>query len=242
MSDASKKSRKGGRRDGTGHDNPCLLHWPSESIPFQLYSALAVDVLNWGTSDEPTRPGRSVVIASPSRGDGRTITAINLAIAAADVGAEVLLVDADLGNAKIPEMLGVGATAGLVDTVLDGRGLEELVIALPDRKVSLLPAGRSAGINPFSVVTNRAFFQVLERMRATFDLVVFDTPPLASSSYAAALIKASPDVVGVVRAARTRKIEVARLVDFVRSVDGDLSGLVFNDQRQVIPGFVQRML
>ena len=219
-----------------------VLTGKQDSRLYQLYSALASEILEWGGEEEPGLPGKSLVIASPTPRDGRTLTAVNLATAAAGLGARVLLVDADLIGPVICPLLNIPAQEGLVESVLEERNPVELIIEIPDRGFHFLNSGSVKGINPIGVVTGKRILEVLQKMRDSYDLVVIDTAPLILHAYVMTLIKAAHDVLGVVRAEWTKRHHVSRFLEYVRTAEGELAGTVFNDFRLVIPLSILRWL
>ena len=122
-----------------------------------------------------------LAVTSPGAGDGKTTTAINLAGALAqDPGARVLLVDADLRAPALPQRLALDPVRGrgLVDAILDPRlGLEAVVRKAPPFNLSVLPAGRRAGV-PYELLASPRFGELLDDARRAFDYVILDSPPL----------------------------------------------------------------
>lgn len=208
----------------------------------QIYTGLAVDILEWDTEETERRPGKSLVVSSPSAGDGRTLTAVNLAAAASGLGAQVLLVDADFVNPDMPALLDVPVEAGLAEAVLDKRELGETALMVPGTNFRLLASGAIEGRNPFTIVTGKGFASVLNSMRQQYDLIVFDSAPICDNAYVMSLVRSSRDVLGVVRAEWTKRNMVARFMDAVRAADGVMAGTVFNDFRMVIPRPIQRLI
>jgi capsular exopolysaccharide synthesis family protein len=129
--------------------------------------------------------GYVVAISSPSVGDGKTTTAINLAgVLAEDEGTRVLLVDADLRNPAVDRMLGMkGSTdRGLVSAILaPALSLEDVVAPRPPFRLSVLSAGRRVA-SPYEMLKSPRFGELLDEARQHFDYVVLDTPPLVSLS------------------------------------------------------------
>ncbi len=213
-----------------------------DSPLFQIYSGLAIDLLDWGGAAEPGLPGKTVVVSSPAAGDGRSLTAVNLAVAAGSLGAKTLLVDADPVNASLAGLFGLGGQEGLAEAVIGKKDIAELVLDFPDAGISFLAAGGVAGVNPFTLFAGSGFAGLVQTLRDSYDLVVLDSAPIMTHSHVLSLVKASRDVLGVVRAERTKRHDVSRFIEAVRAADGELAGLVFNDDLDVIPRFIQRVI
>jgi len=235
-------SAQSGAQKTVKREGRIILPGYADSRLFQIYSGLAVDVLEWAGQEAPGRPGKAMVVASPSAGDGRTLTAVNLAIAASGLGAKVMLIDADLVSPIIGDLLDIPIQEGLAEAVIEKRDPLELKATISGTDVDLLGAGKIAGINPFSIIAGKDFLQFLQKVRDAYDLVVIDTAPLCDNAYVLSLIKATREVLGVVRADGTKRLLVSQFIESVRNAEGELAGTVLNDFRTVIPRPVMRML
>src|SRR5207245_2617124 len=121
-----------------------------------------------------------LAVSAPSIGDGKTITAINLAGALAQApDTRVLLVDADLRRPAVRRRLALGAAGrGLVDAILDpALSLGDVVQRRPAFNLSVLPSGPQT-TSPYELLKSPRFGQLLDEARRQFDYVVLDTPPL----------------------------------------------------------------
>ena len=183
----------------TGEPPPIVEHRPPpishelDGIDGHLVSLLAPTAFeteqyrNLRTLLETKRTGHGYVVAisSPSVGDGKTTTAINLAgVLAEDEGTRVLLVDADLRNPTLDRMLGMkGSTGrGLVSAILaPALSLEDVVAPRPPFRLSVLSAGRRVA-SPYEMLKSPRFGELLDEARRHFDYIVLDTPPLVSLS------------------------------------------------------------
>ena len=117
------------------------------------------------------------MISSSIPGEGKSTIAINLAVSLADAGARVILVDADLRRPSIAEYLGIEGGVGLT-TVLIGRAeVEDVVQPLGRTSLDLLPAGQIPP-NPSELLGSMAMADLLERLSASYDMVLLDSPPL----------------------------------------------------------------
>ena len=172
---------------------------------------------------------RVIAVASPVRGDGKTMTAVNLAGALAQSATlQVLLVDADLRSPSVGPRLRVGAgrTKGLVDAVRDrSLTLSDVVQKTSWPGLSLLGAGTLPQA-PYEVLQSSRLAELIGEARRTFDYVIVDTPPIVALSDYRLIEKWVDRFLLVVAAHRTprRSIEEAlRLVEPEK-----LIGFVFN--------------
>jgi capsular exopolysaccharide synthesis family protein len=122
-----------------------------------------------------------LAVTSPTPGDGKTVTTLNLAGALAQAaGARVLLIDADLRRPSVAGYLrcGTGRVRGLVDAIVDADVTLQQVVRRFDRlNLSVLPAG-TADTSTYELLTSPRLEALLGEARAHYDYVLIDTPPL----------------------------------------------------------------
>jgi capsular exopolysaccharide synthesis family protein len=145
------------------------------------------------------------VITSANPGEGKTTVACNLALALAEIGNSVLLVDSDLRKPRLHHVFGFHNKWGLTD-LLKGRtatqGCEDMVYKTSYKNLSLLPTGALAS-NSSCMLHSRRAFELFRRMRKQFDTVIIDSPPLQQMPDARVLARFADGVVLVVHSART---------------------------------------
>lgn len=154
-----------------------------------------------------------IMVTSAIPGEGKTFSAINLALSlASEIDTSVLLVDADVVRPGVMQRLGVSAERGLLDLLTDSTlTLEDVVLKTNIPKFSVLPAGRR---NQFSteLLASAAMKDVLVALAATSSnrIAVFDSPPLLLTSEAKVLAGRVGQVILVVEAETTRRSVVAQ--------------------------------
>jgi capsular exopolysaccharide synthesis family protein len=178
-----------------------------------------------------------VGIASPGAGDGKTVTAINLAASLGqDPQSRVLLLEADLRRPVVAKYLGLtGSERGLVQLITHpGLALAGAVTALSGCHFDVLTAGRES-TTPYELLRSPAVEEVFKEARRTYDYVVVDTPPLVSVPEAPVIERLLDGFLIVVRAHRTPRHlldEGLRLVDAAKVI-----GVVFNGDERLAAGF-----
>ena len=177
------------------------------------------------------RSGLSVVaITSPSVGEGKTTTAINLAGAMAQApGTRVLLIDADLRRPSIAERLGLlePDAPALADLVLDpSLSLDDVLRARPPFNLAVISAG-SPSPNSYEIFQAPRMGEILAEARRRFDYVILDTPPLVPVPDSRVLGRWVEGYLIVVRCHQTTR---RLLADALNVVEPDkVLGLLFND-------------
>jgi capsular exopolysaccharide synthesis family protein len=189
----------------------------------EQYRALRTRILN----ADPMSPINVVLLTSPGRGEGKTLTAGNLGLAMAqEWQRRICIVDADLRRPQLHRLFGLPDGPGLCD-VLTGRAtLEEALITLEEHQITILPAG-NVPAHPAELLGTTAMRRMMETLRSQFDRVVVDAPaasPLADVSILTPLVDR---VLLVIRAGVTTKPAIH---DAVSSIDGSkLLGFVLNE-------------
>lgn len=148
---------------------------------------------------------QTLVITSAFKGEGKSVTAANLAsVFAQDATKAVLLVDADLRRPRIHKLLGIDGTPGLGD-LLHGRAtLGEVLQTTPFYGLSVVTAGTVEG-HPAELLASPEFDDFIAQVRSQFDYIVLDTPPLHPISDVNFLADAVDGIVLVVRAHKTHR-------------------------------------
>jgi capsular exopolysaccharide synthesis family protein len=176
--------------------------------------------------DLDTRP-RALVITSAVPGEGKTSTAANLAIALAQTGQRVLLVDGDLRRPKLASLLGLERSVGLT-TVLVGRSdLTESIQKHSGSGIYFLASGPLPP-NPTEVLQSKTAQALFDRLSEMFDMVIIDGPPLLPVSDSAIMARDADGAILVVRHGKTTKEQLRQAATRLSQVDADIFGVTIN--------------
>lgn len=185
-------------------------------------------VLRHAVESRRRASGLTVVgVSSPGVGDGKTLTAINLAGALAQAHEHrVLLIDADLRRPAVARALALTGTAGLVDALIDPAiGLDAVAQGRPPFDLSVLPAGRRTS-TPYELLKSARLGELLDAARARYDYVVVDTPPVVPFPDFRLISRWIDGCFLVLAAHHTRRRLVEEALDVMDPAK--LLGLVFN--------------
>jgi capsular exopolysaccharide synthesis family protein len=156
---------------------------------------------------------RVVMVASAMPGEGKTLTAANLALTLSEsYRRRVLLIDADLRKPTVHEVFRLNTATGLIDG-LDGKN-GKLVVRQVSPNLSVLPAGRPT-TDPMAALTSTRMRQLLSEAKDAFDWVIIDTPPLMLLPDAHLLSSLVDGAVLVVKARATPHAAVKRTADVI---------------------------
>ncbi|MBE9581533.1 MAG: polysaccharide biosynthesis tyrosine autokinase [Proteobacteria bacterium] len=170
----------------------------------------------------------TIMITSVLPGEGKTITAINLAVSIArEVKQTVLLVDTDLRHPKIHDYLGCDAEKGLSDYLQNNVPLAELLVNPGIAKMVVLPAGRPLH-GSTDILGSPKMEKLVEEMKRRYAerYVIFDCPPVLSVPDALVFSSYVDGVILVVEAGRTTKDQIRKAVEVFE--DKNIVGLVMN--------------
>lgn len=173
------------------------------------------------------QPPKSVVITSALPNEGKTTTACNLAIAMAQAGLDVCLIEADLRKPKVADYLGVDGGTGLVDLLSGERDLDDVLVSWQRGLLSVIPSGPIPP-NPSEILGSRQMAHLLEELGTRFDAVIIDAPPLLPVTDAAVLARNADGAIVVTRFGRTSRDQVRKATEVLDTVGARLLGTVLN--------------
>ncbi|MFQ5745714.1 MAG: polysaccharide biosynthesis tyrosine autokinase [Gemmatimonadota bacterium] len=148
------------------------------------------------------------MITSPAPRDGKSMVAANLAISHASAGHRTLLLDADTRRGRAQEMFGLPSSPGLADVLIGRASLEEVQQETSVDNLALLARGSSAGFSA-DLLEGEAMSELMDELRARYEVIVIDAPPLVAGADAVILGGRCDAAVLVVRAGETDQ-ELAR--------------------------------
>lgn len=149
------------------------------------------------------------LVTSPTPGDGKSTVASNLAIAMAQAGQRVLLIDADMRKPRQHQAFEVNPEQGLATVLADRRPVEEAVMKTAVAGLDLLPCGPLPS-NPVELLNNGFMEEILITLRGKYDRVVIDSPPVCPVADARVLATMADCTLLVLRAERTtRRVALA---------------------------------
>ena len=156
---------------------------------------------------------RAFVITSAGVGEGKTLTALNLAwLLAQTDGVRALVIDADLRQPCAADYLGIETDCGLSEVLTGETKLLEAIVKLQPSGLHLLPGG-AAREDVAELLSGPRFGHLLDDARKMFDYIIIDAPPLGVFTDANLLINRADAALLVLRAAKTRYSVVDRLLE-----------------------------
>lgn len=188
-------------------------------------------------------PVKTITITSSVNGEGKTITAINLAISMAqDLHKKgILLVDADLRRARISKYLGIKEEKGLSDLISNGANVDEALLNIGIDNLTVLPAGKIPH-NPAEMLGSPKMKGLINALKEKYDYIIFDSPPLIPVTDAGVVGSQTDGVLMVIRANKTQKGVVEHSKHLLSQVHAKLLGYILTNIQYHIPAYIYRYL
>ena len=193
-----------------------------KSIDAEAYRSLRSNIEYSSFDDEY----RVIVVTSSVPGEGKSTTSGNLAIALAQSGNSVLLVDCDMRKPSIHKKFKISNAAGTAELLLRKKLFEEVANKYNENS-TIITTGKIPP-NPSEMLASRAMTAFIEEMKKEFKYIILDTPPLQAVTDAQVLSTKADGVLLIVRAGSTKREMVFNSVDLIKKVQGKVIGTVLN--------------
>lgn len=200
------------------------IHLYPKSEVAESYRTIRTGI-RFGITDASSK---TLLVTSPSPGDGKTTVASNLAIAIAQTGKRVLLVDADCRRPMVQRIYGLKEEIGLSSVLIGESEVAASIQRSSIDNLDVLPCGPLPP-NPAEMLNSEAFTNLLRELSGQYDQIVVDSPPVAPVTDARILAAACDATVLVIRAEKTSRRVAEHARDALASVGAVLLGVVVND-------------
>lgn len=217
---SKQKARRRGRQPSPGRE--LIVHEMPTSGIAEASRSIRTNIL----FTAPDKPYKVMLITSAAMGEGKTTVACCIAIAMAQTGKRVVLVDCDLRRPRLHRIFQKPSDVGLT-TALVEEGHEEHIEESEVPNLSVYVAGPHPP-NPAELLQSERFKSVLKRLTARFDYVILDSPPVLAVTDAAVLSTLVDGVVMVTRAFQTRKELAQHALRRLTDVGAHVAGVVLN--------------
>lgn len=218
--------------NGRGRTVDLITHHNPRSTVSEAYRAIRTGVL----FSSPDDGLRRVMVTSAAPGEGKTISAINLAITMAQSGNRVLLVDADLRHPRIHRAFGIPNPAGLSNLLVGESAIDNVVRPSGVTNLDLVTSGPIPP-NPSELLGSQRMKQRLKELDKRYDRVIFDTPPVVSVTDANVLGTMMHGAIFVIKASRTSRHLAMMGIEQLSSVNVRILGTVLNNVRTERHGY-----
>ncbi|KQQ49721.1 polysaccharide biosynthesis tyrosine autokinase [Plantibacter sp. Leaf314] len=207
--------------DPKAKQRPLIVQADPKSPRAESFRSLRTNLQFLDVSDQP----RSYVITSSIQSEGKSTTAANLAIALADAGHRVIIIDADMRRPKLASYFDLEGAVGLSDVLIRRATLEDTMQPWGRGALTVLPAG-TVPPNPSELLGSSVMQKLITGLEKQFDYVLIDAPPLLPVTDGALLARHTGGALVVVAAGRTHKNQLKGALESLVHVNASVAGLV----------------
>lgn len=202
---------------------PLITQIPGQSPRAESFRQLRTN-LQFATVGQKSA---AVLVTSSLPGEGKTTTATNMAIALAQAGQSVVLVDADLRRPMVSEYLGLERNVGLTTVLVGSAELSDVLQPWGDDELYVVSSGRIPP-NPSELLGSEAMGEIVARLENTFDVVIIDSPPILPVTDASVMSQNVGGVILVVDSTSTTRAGVQKSLQSLDMVGAHVLGVVLN--------------
>lgn len=171
---------------------------------------------------------KKVVITSPTSGEGKTTTCINLACTFAETGARVLVIDSDLRAPRLHKYFGILNEKGLSNILAGFNNVDDCIIKSVRDNLDCLTSGPIPP-NPVELVSADGMKELMENISQKYDYIFIDTPPINIVTDALILSKYSTGVIVVTRQKYTMYKMLEKAINSLKFANAKIIGFIMND-------------
>lgn len=209
-------------KDVTMDRTVIAMHLP-RSRPSEAYRTVRTAVCFSAVGKEH----RVIQVTSPAAGDGKSTLTANFAVSLAQSGKRTILIESDFRRPKVHKLMGVSNETGVVNVL---RGDAEIADAIQETELEnfdIMPCG-SRPKNPSELITRPEYEQLLEALRAKYEYVIIDTPPVLVVTDPCSVAPRTDGVLLCIRLGRHTREFGRRALEQLRDVGANITGLVVN--------------
>ena len=223
-SESRKKKSDEKKRATIAEDRKHILTSKSGFYLREAYKTLRTNV-NFALAD--TEGCKVILVTSAMPREGKSLTALNLAISLGQTEAKVLIIDCDLRRPKLHRLLGASANIGLSNLLMDPQKLSGMVLKHESLGISVILSG-DIPPNPSELLTSKKMKALITALRSKYDYIIIDTPPVGMVTDSVVLAPLSDGVLFVVKADQSERGAVIHSMEQMEYAKAKILGFVFN--------------
>ena len=201
-----------------------LLTPESDFFVREAYKTLRTNVSFALTGENKSKV---VIVTSSLQGEGKSMTAVNLAISYAMTDCKVLIIDCDMRRPKLARLLHMGNKIGMSNLLMDPSLLDEAIMHTETAGLDVILSGNIPP-NPSELLGSPRMQTLLEELKQRYDYIFIDSPPVNMVTDAVVLAPNSDGVLFLVRANQSERGAVTRALDQLEYAKAKVLGFVLN--------------
>ncbi|WP_394238237.1 CpsD/CapB family tyrosine-protein kinase [Niallia oryzisoli] len=178
----------------------------------------------------------TIVVTSSGPAEGKSTTVANLAVVFAQQGKQVLLIDSDLRKPTVHYTFQVSNIKGLTTVLTKQSTLEEVIQPSMQENLSLVTSGPIPP-NPAELLSSKAMEELIKEASTTYDMVLFDSPPLLAVTDGQILASKCDGTLLIVSSGKTEIEQAIKAKDLLNSVNSHLLGVILNNKKLKNPHY-----
>lgn len=218
-----KTGRKFSESDVKRVESKLITRFSPKSPISEAYRSLRTNI-QFADIDNPKR---ILMVTSSASKEGKSTTAVNLAVTLAQMGSRVLLIDSDLRRPALHNFFSVEKTYGLTNVLIGSLSFDDVLKKTEVDNLDLITAG-DIPPNPSEMVASEAMRKLIDEAHQRYDFVVMDSPPVIAVTDAAILATRVDGTILVASSGFISKREVSRAVSLMKNVRSKIMGVVLN--------------
>jgi polysaccharide biosynthesis transport protein len=175
----------------------------------------------------PDKPPQVILVCSSAPREGKTITTANIAIAMAQTGNNVLVLDCDMRRPKIHKVFGCERNRGMSNILAGSCTMDDTIFHTRIQNVDVIPSGPIPP-NPSEILISHRMRELIEQARTRYDRIIIDSPPITAVTDASIISSLVDGVLIVIRANDTHREIIKNGISHLRSINAHILGAVLN--------------
>jgi capsular exopolysaccharide synthesis family protein len=214
------------RQEASNTGRNKATHIYPESIISEQYRSIRTNIqfLNG------IKKSQSMLITSPNNGEGKSTTAVNLAISLSQQREKVLLVDANINKPCLHLTFNLNNSSGLSDVLNNEISLESAIAKTDVGKLDVLPGGSSLSKSK-DLIGSETMFEMIRELQVKYEYLIIDAPPVLEVSDTKILANLCDGVILVVKSEKTQLQEALEAKRFLELAKANIIGVVLNDKK-----------
>lgn len=176
---------------------------------------------------------KKISFTSANKGEGKTVTSVNIAIALAQqVNTRVLIIDCDLRRPQTHNVLSIAFAPGLTNYLNGECSKDEVIRSTKINNLSAITYG-AIPPNPSELLSSESMREFIKELEKDFDYIIFDTPPVGVVIDSLPLVKQSDGVVLVIKHNSTTYPDLKKIIETINRNNGKILGIIVNNVESV---------
>jgi len=221
-------------------DARLVAYFDPKAVISEQYKILTTNILSLNKG----RPPKTIAITSSIAAEGKTVSALNLALTLSHATHKprIVLIDADLRRGQLLNYLGSTARPGLSEFLQGKASLEEILFSLDDIDHLSFIASGAVPVNPVELLSSAPMRELIVTLRDKYNFVLIDTPPVIPVTDAVIIGSNVEGVLLVIKAGDTQQGMVTRAIELLAQAHSNIIGHVLTGVEYFIPEYIYRYL